>query len=153
MARIGAIIPAIAEELAGERDRWAPWLPVGLGAGIALYFALPGEPPPWLGPAAVAVVMGLGYLARRRPAMVMLAIGLGLIFAGLAVAQWRTFSVAAPMLTERLGPTGVSGRVIRVESFPEGVRITLEKPRIGRLPAQPDAGTDPLASEGPPARP
>ena len=48
VARIGAIIPAIAEELAGERDRWAPWLPVGLGAGIALYFALPGEPPPWL---------------------------------------------------------------------------------------------------------
>lgn len=132
-ARMGAIIPAIAEELAGERDRWAPWLPAGLGAGIGLYFALPEEPPSWLGPAAVAAVIGLGYLARRRPALLMLAIGCGLVFAGFAVAQWRTFSVAAPILTERLGPTGVSGRVIRIEPFPEGARVTIEKPRISRL--------------------
>ena len=135
-ARIGAIIPAIADTLARERDRWAPWLPVGLGTGIGLYFALPGEPPPWLAPAAVAAVSCLGYLARRRPPWFMLLVGFGLVFSGFAVAQWRTISVAAPMLTERLGPTGVSGRVIRVESFPKGARITLEKPRISRL--QPD---------------
>jgi competence protein ComEC len=131
--RIGAIIPAIADQLAGERDRWAPWLPVGLGAGIGLYFALPFEPPPWFGPAALAAVMGLGYLVRRRPAWLMLTIATGLICAGFAVAQWRTFSVAAPMLTERLGPTGISGRVIRIEAFPKGARVTLEKPRISRL--------------------
>ena len=131
--RIGALLPAIADQLAGERDRWAPWLPAGLGAGIGLYFALPFEPPPWLGPAAVAAVSGFGYLSRKRPALLMLSLGLGLIFTGLSVAQWRTISVAAPMLTERLGPTGVSGRVMRIESFPKGARITLEKPRISRL--------------------
>ena len=132
-ARIGAIIPAIADQLAGERERWAPWLLAGLGAGIGLYFALPGEPPLWLGPAAVAAVSGLGYLVRRRPALLMLIVGCGLVFAGFAVAQWRTFSVATTMLTERLGPTGVSGRVIRIEPFPKGARVTLEKPRISRL--------------------
>ena len=29
--------------LAGERERWPLWLPVGLGTGIAVYFALPVE--------------------------------------------------------------------------------------------------------------
>jgi hypothetical protein len=33
-----------------ERERWSLWLPVGIGAGVAAYFALDTEPPYWLGP-------------------------------------------------------------------------------------------------------
>ncbi|MFZ2007572.1 MAG: hypothetical protein WAV02_20975, partial [Stellaceae bacterium] len=41
----------LAEALAAEGDRRILWLPVFFGGGIALYFALTVEPPPWLGPA------------------------------------------------------------------------------------------------------
>jgi competence protein ComEC len=37
------------------------------------------------------------------------------------------------MLSERLGPTLVSGRVDRVESFPDGQRLTLHRPTISLL--------------------
>ena len=39
----------LVANLLAERERWLLWLPVGLGAGIAGYFALPLEPPLWLG--------------------------------------------------------------------------------------------------------
>jgi len=63
---IPRLIEAVAETLAVERERWVLWLPVAFGAGIAVYFALPAEPPLWLGAVAtlaVAVTAGLG----RRP--------------------------------------------------------------------------------------
>jgi len=33
----------------GEQHRWPLWLPVMLGMGAALYFALPAEPAPAAG--------------------------------------------------------------------------------------------------------
>src|SRR5258708_31437799 len=41
-----------------ERDRWALWLPIGLGCGIGVYFRLTVEPPLWLGIAAVVALLG-----------------------------------------------------------------------------------------------
>ncbi len=119
--------------LAGERERWALWLPVCLGLGVALYFALAVEPPLWLGAAGVAAAAVLGVAGRRRPVLLVAALGLGVVGGGFAVVQWRTAAVAAPMLEKRLGPTSVGGRVVRVETFPGSVRVTLEHPRIGGL--------------------
>ena len=43
----------LGHQALAERDRWPLWLPVALGTGIALYFALPFEPSPaWAGIAA-----------------------------------------------------------------------------------------------------
>ncbi len=44
----------ILDQLDAERSRWMLWLPVAMGLGIALYFELPSEPAPWLGPALAA---------------------------------------------------------------------------------------------------
>ena len=45
-AELGARLFAMA---AAERERWPLWLPVALATGIAVYFALPVEPPAGLG--------------------------------------------------------------------------------------------------------
>ena len=134
-AVLAAAMGRLEMVLAGERERWALWLPVCLGLGVALYFALAVEPPLWLGAAGVAVAAVLGVAGRRRPLLLVAALGLGMIGVGFAVVQWRAAAVAAPMLKKRLGPTSVTGRVVRVETFPESVRVTLERPRIGGLAA------------------
>ncbi|MCH6591279.1 MAG: hypothetical protein IH806_12380, partial [Proteobacteria bacterium] len=53
-AALAAAMGRLEAALAGERERWALWLPVCLGLGVALYFALAVEPPLWLGAAGVA---------------------------------------------------------------------------------------------------
>ena len=50
-----------------ERERWLLWLPVALGTGVALYFALPVEPPLWPGAAGVLPVAAVAlWLAAAR---------------------------------------------------------------------------------------
>ena len=155
-AALGAAMGRLEAALAGERERWALWLPVCLGLGVALYFALAVEPPLWLGAAGVAAAAVLGVAGRRRPVLLVAALGLGVVGVGFAVVQWRAVAVAAPMLEKRLGPTSVSGRVVRVETFPGSVRVTLERPRIGGLAEDrtPEKvrlrlrGRQPLAADG-----
>ena len=111
------------------------WLPVLMGLGIGLYFALPGEPPLWLGLAGIAAAAFLGWLGRRRAVPLVAALGLGVLALalGFAAAQWRTVTVEAPVLDHRLGPTDVAGRVVAVEILTGASRVTLERLRIARL--------------------
>jgi competence protein ComEC len=120
-------------ETAAEQERWILWSPVCLGLGIGIYFSLPAEPPLWLGSTALATMAALAYMARRRPVLITAALGIIAVCAGFSISQWRTATVAAPVLSRPIGPTGVSGRVLTVETFPEGSRITLDRPRIRRL--------------------
>jgi len=57
MQRLGVLLPqagrALADTLSAERERWALWFPVAMGAGVALYFSLPAEP---------SLLLGLGVL-------------------------------------------------------------------------------------------
>src|SRR6185369_17451015 len=105
--RIGRFDPAagpawLAAELIAERERWLLWLPVAIGCGVALYFALLVEPPPWI--AGDGLVLGLAalWLLRRRPLAVLLPFALVGLSAGLGAAQFRTLLVAAPVLPYRL---------------------------------------------------
>jgi competence protein ComEC len=52
---------------------------------------------------------------------------------GFTAAQWRTLSVAAPMLEKRTGPVRVAGRVDSLETFADGFRVTLAEPRVSAL--------------------
>lgn len=126
---------ALAELPAAERDRWLLWLPVALGVGIGSYFALPFEPPAWIAWAGVAGAVLSGILWRRRPALLLLAIVLCTMALGFAAASLRTASVAEPVLTRRIGPVGIVGRVAQVELFPKATRITLERVEIEGLPS------------------
>ncbi len=121
--------------LALERERWALWLPVAFGAGIGSYFALPVEPPRWLGPGAVLLIFLALLAVKRRPLPRLLLLGLLALTAGLATAQLRTGAVAAPVLLERHGPALVRGVIERLEPDGKTTRITLRPLAIAGLEA------------------
>ncbi len=149
MQRLGELfrrwIAILADNLAGERDRWILWLPVAMGAGVAVYFDLSVEPPLWLGLAALAAAaLRLVLLLRRprlwrRPVLRLLCLGVLHVVAvlGFAAAELRTATVEAPMLAERLKGVEVRGRVREVEFLPTGRRLRLDEVTIEGIATPP----------------
>ncbi len=120
-----------------ERERWLLWLPVAFGLGIALYFGLDQEPAWWwaLGP-LVLTAGGLLLLRHRLLAAYGLALLLAFV-AGFALAQLRTAVVAAPLLTERFGPTEVTGTILGIERRVKDTRLLIHPQEIeGLTPAE-----------------
>ena len=108
-----------------ERERWALWLPVALGLGVVVYFALRFEPSLWLGPTWVALAIAIGFALRARTGGMLLALVLAVSGLGFAAAQVRTAMVAAPVVPREIGPVAVTGRVVLVEQRPDDRRLTL----------------------------
>lgn len=121
--------------LAEERDRWALWLPVALGVGVAAYFALPAEPPIWAGPGVAAVAAAAVLALRGRGPVRLAVVALLAIAIGFTAGQSRTARVAAPMLTSEVGPVRVEGRVVARDDRPDGSRVVLDRLTLDRLPA------------------
>ncbi|MDH5747848.1 MAG: ComEC family competence protein [Rhodospirillales bacterium] len=130
---MGTLKQGLMACLSDERDRWVLWLPVLFGTGIGVYFLLPVEPPAWIGASVLAAAVIFGRLAHRRPALLVLMIGLGAVSFGFMVIQMRTVQVSAPVLTDRLGVVSVTGRIVVAETLLRGRRVTLEQPTISRL--------------------
>ena len=131
----GAGVRLIPGQLAEERSRWVLWLPVGLGTGVACYFALTVEPPVWIGGAASAIFLGAALVLRQRLRLSIPLLALAVVSAGFALAQLRSAAVASPMLRASLGPVTVVGRAAVVEPLPGALRVTLEAPEVTGLAA------------------
>ena len=75
---------------AEQRRLWPVWLAVAFGTGVVCYFALPVEPPIWIGAAALAAVVPACWLLRGRD----LAFAAGILVAatasGFLAGQIRT---------------------------------------------------------------
>jgi competence protein ComEC len=114
-------------QLMEERERWLLWLPVCLGIGIGLYFALPAEPPAGLAPALLLPLLLLAGARWRRgdagPALALL-VGAAAVLAGAVLAQQRTRAVEAPVL-ERRGAYWLEGTVQAAEARVRGDRLLL----------------------------
>jgi competence protein ComEC len=121
--RLGALVAA-------ERDQWLLWAPVGLGVGVAIYFALPEEPPLWFGPALALCGTLLSFLCRRHTGLVAAAAGVTLIALGFGAASLRTALVAAPILERDVGPVRIEGRILAIDPLPSGQRLVLQDPVI-----------------------
>ncbi|WP_424979836.1 ComEC/Rec2 family competence protein [Leisingera sp. S232] len=124
---------AFSEVLHTQRGSFFCWVPVFLGAGIAVYFHLKFEP----GPAFVAGLAGAAlFLAagavQRLPMAFLLWIP-ALIAGGFCLASARTHLIAAPVLDFRYyGP--VEGRVAAVDRSSTGaLRLTLDQVRLDRV--------------------
>jgi competence protein ComEC len=130
-----SVVPRALAVLAGERDRWALWLPVFLGFGVVAYFALPSEPVGWLGGATfgASVMVACAAVATRRHAIMFLGLAAATISGGFLLAQLRTWSVAEPVLERRIGPVQIEGRVRAVEQGEHGRRVLLDRISIGRV--------------------
>ncbi|PWR25836.1 ComEC/Rec2 family competence protein [Zavarzinia aquatilis] len=115
-----ALNPAVAllDPLVGMRDRWFLWLPVGIGAGIALYFALPVEPSP-LASALPALVFGAAYVGlRRHKGLAVVLLALLALSLGFGAAKWRAERVGTSVLAQRLAPLELEARVHEMEARP-----------------------------------
>ncbi|MGE3873614.1 MAG: ComEC/Rec2 family competence protein [Parvibaculaceae bacterium] len=95
--------------LAAQRRNFFLWSPLWLMSGIAIYFALPREPPP-LAFAAIAAILALlafGMKARRGlPARILV-----LALIGFCLIKARTEWVSEPMLRAPTGEALLSGAV------------------------------------------
>ena len=113
MARVET---ALESWLDAERDQLVLWLPIGLGLGIACWFALPDRTA-WIAliltatgfAAAAALLPGAGRTGRALAVLALsVAVGCGLIW-------WRAERVAAPVLTRPV-VAQFTARVEAVES-------------------------------------
>ncbi len=131
--RLARALDHLLEE---ERERLLLWAPVALAVGIGIYFALPGEPGPFLlgALAALAVAAGIKALRMRtsRPAAALALGAAALMAAGLLLAKARTESVRAPVL-ERAGVYRLEGRLLLAEPRRGRVRLLLDRIRIEGL--------------------
>jgi len=122
--------------LAVERPNWPGWLAVALGLGIAVYFALPVEPPLWLGAGLATFGLTLLFLFRKAPLMMVATTALVAAAIGFGVAQGRTWLVAAPQLQDPIRFGHVTGRLLGIEPFPNAIRVTLDRVVIAELPPE-----------------
>lgn len=113
--------------LLNERERWALWLPVALGAGIGIYFALPFEPARALvliSATGACVLIFMAFFDQHTVSRAC-CIGLATLLLGFGLAKWRCETVAAPIVMLRLGPVQVAGRIESVQLHGRGFRVVL----------------------------
>ncbi len=133
--RPGALAADFAAAVLAERERWALWLPVALGIGVGVYFALPVEPPLWIGLCAAVAALATTAGFQGRIVGIVASIFLALTL-GFALGEMRTRAVMAPMLDRSVGPVAVEGRVVELEHREGAVRLTLDRLTIPRLAPQ-----------------
>ncbi|MEQ8664434.1 MAG: ComEC/Rec2 family competence protein [Rhodospirillales bacterium] len=109
------------------------WLPVAMGCGIALYFGLDREPPFWIAGAALASLVTLGYVARRRYGAFWPIILLIAATTGFLAAQIETAAKNTRFIERDIGPVGLTGQVTGVEPLASGARLTVQQVRLSRL--------------------
>ncbi len=133
----GAVLAAPLQALAAARGQLFPWVPVCMGIGIGLWFALPWEPGLSFYVAGVAVLAtalvlrGFGSEVAHAPAVAMACVAFGALCAGA-----RVHLVAAPML-DRPYWGAVEGRIVTVDrSQSDAVRLTLDRVVLAEMPPE-----------------
>ncbi|SNX69137.1 competence protein ComEC [Cereibacter ovatus] len=122
--------------LAEARGFLFPWVPVFLGIGIGIWFALPQEPG-WLY-LVTGALLGAGIAGRLRAPELLHPpiVALACIAAGFLAAGARAHLVEAPILGFRYyGP--IEGRVAVIDrSQSDAMRLTLDRVVLERTPPE-----------------
>lgn len=141
-----------------DAQRRALFVPVLMGAGIGIYFALPSEPPLWLAPLATIPAIIWFALSRTTSwaAAIAVSASLAAVCAGLGIAIVRAHMLDATPLTREVRLT-ITGRIAALEPAerkrtrlwldvhatkpqlaeqPERVRISISKAPADLLPGQ-----------------
>ena len=97
MARLRRLLAdwALAEVAPG---RLLPWLPVGYGFGIVLYFTADREPAAWAAALLALVGIAVSAATRRRAAAFAMALAFAAIAAGFATATLQSVRIAHPVV-------------------------------------------------------
>ena len=126
--------------LLNEYSRWFLWWPVGLAAGILLYFQLDNEPSPTVVLSSFACILtsliGVRYLYRQHKlftetACLFWVYALISLTTGFTLAKFRIEFLATPLLKEAIRSVEVTGTLIDIEhpdlKKPEKRRITIDQ--------------------------
>jgi competence protein ComEC len=125
-AQPARLLAAIARQLEAEQERWFLWLPVLFGAGIALYFALPSEPPTLVALMPAVAALALHAAGPRTGTVGLVTAALLTVALGTGAAKLRTETVRAPVLTGQTRPLDVYGYLELIEPRPtQGQRVTI----------------------------
>jgi competence protein ComEC len=129
----------LADAATAERERWPLWLPAGLAAGIAIYFALPLEPGAalGLGLGLSGVLLGVAAVLSPETWLRVVLAALASVLIGFGVAKLHTEIVSAPVLAHRAGPATLEGRVDQAQVHGKGIRATLTMISADRLRGAP----------------
>jgi competence protein ComEC len=117
-----------------QRRLWPVWLAIAFGAGIAAYFALPIEPPIWIGAVAAASGLACCWLVRRLDPALGASILLSAAAAGFLASEVRTAEFDGPMLPAPMERALFVGVIDQIELLPAGQRVTLRDVDIKDLP-------------------
>ncbi|MFK7877413.1 MAG: ComEC/Rec2 family competence protein [Paracoccaceae bacterium] len=122
-------------QLQAQQGALFPWLPVGVGIGIALFFNQKTEPSVTVlwGVAACVLALTVLWFLTRHKLIAILFCAFASVASGFVLAGWRAHDVAAPVLGWRYyGP--IEGRVVGLDrSSSDSVRVTLDRVRLSRL--------------------
>jgi ComEC/Rec2-related protein len=133
--RIRRLMNWLAHMAMAQQGRLFLWLPVWLGVGVGVYYALPFEPASWLAALLAGVALLCVILAWRIawlvPAAPLLLLPVGFVLFGFATAQFDT--ARKPRLVELpRRASQIEGNVQAVDLLPDGGRrLTLRDVRIG----------------------
>jgi competence protein ComEC len=105
--------------------RLMPWLPVGFGLGIVVYFAAEREPAWWVATALAALAVAAAYLLRASPIGFPLAVGCAAIAAGFATATVKSRLIDHTILLAPAYGVSVSGFVEAREERERSDRIVV----------------------------
>jgi competence protein ComEC len=130
-----AAVLRLVDVLDDERDRWFLWVPVCAAIGIGVYFALPTEPMMGLALPAAVVAAAMMVWLRRGPLALIVSAAVLAAALGFSLAQIRVWTVDAPILAKRHGPTWAEGSVVSSERRPNAYRLTLSAVQIRGLAA------------------
>jgi competence protein ComEC len=108
-----------------------PWLAVGFGCGILVYFNIDQEPALWACVALFAVTVAAAVLCRHHPVGLPTALGTAAIAAGFLTATLKAAIIAHPVLSTTVWNAEVTGYVEILEERERSDRITLRVERIG----------------------
>jgi len=117
-----------------QRRLWPVWLAIAFGTGVALYFALPIEPPIWIGLVAMAVGIIACLLLRGHDPALVASILLTATAAGFLAGEVRTAQFEGRMLPAPLERALFVGLIDEIELLPAGQRVTLRDVDIKDLP-------------------
>lgn len=115
----------LGQNLLQERQQFPLWLPVFMGTGIAVYFALSFEPWPFLGLITSTILVVMRTIIRRAE----IRIAWSVIFAlnvGFAVAQITTETSDIHLLQKRTSFIDIHATVSSVSETRFGLRLILD---------------------------
>ncbi len=122
------------EALLSARGSLFAWVPIFIGAGVAMWFALPWEPAvPFYLCAGVTVMLAALFRWRGPHIGHPVAVAIGCIALGLLAPGLRVQMIDAPILGFRYyGP--IQGRIIEIDrSQSDALRLTLDQVVLDRV--------------------